>query len=82
MEREDQNRVSVGSLSDWLRVKNNYNSAAFHEINAVLEAEGLHNERDTILAHFSHVRFFVLCHTSHSSPTSSWTQHFQWPKPI
>ncbi|KXN87722.1 Peroxisomal biogenesis factor 6 [Leucoagaricus sp. SymC.cos] len=47
-------RVSVGSLADWLRVKNNYNSSALDAIISAIDAEGYGAERDAILANFSH----------------------------
>jgi len=50
-------RVSVDSLQDWIRVKNNYSSAATNAINSAIDNHDLHDEREAILAHFSHVSF-------------------------
>lgn len=47
-------RISVDSLQDWIRVKNNYSSAATNAINSAIGNHDLHDEREAILAHFSH----------------------------
>jgi len=53
-DREELLRISVGSVNDWLRVKNNYNTHLLDALRDVLDTPDLHPERDAILAHFNH----------------------------
>lgn len=55
-DREELLRISVGSVHDWLRVKNNYNVHLLNALSDVLDAPDLHPERDALLAHVNHVR--------------------------
>ncbi|KAF9451244.1 hypothetical protein P691DRAFT_797119 [Macrolepiota fuliginosa MF-IS2] len=54
MEREELPRVSVGSVADWQRVQNNYSARALNAIHAAIDADDLAEDRDAILAHFTH----------------------------
>lgn len=71
MEREELPRVSVGSLTDWQRVKNNYSAAALSSIQNALDSQHLQSERDAVLAHFNHVRSFSTLPFSSSALTLS-----------
>jgi len=53
-DREELLRISVGSVHDWLRVKNNYNVHLLNALSDVLDAPDLHPERDALLAHVNH----------------------------
>ena len=77
-------RVSVGSLADWFRVKNNYNSSALEAIISAIDSEGYGAERDAVLANFSHVRSprSRSTHELHSPHSSSWNQPSQWHRRI
>ncbi|EMD34493.1 hypothetical protein CERSUDRAFT_141028 [Gelatoporia subvermispora B] len=50
-QREDIPRISVDSLQDWHRIRENYTAAALAALDAELEATGSSAERDLILQH-------------------------------
>jgi len=69
-------RISVDSLQDWIRVKNNYSSAATNAINSAIGNHDLHDEREAILAHFSHVSPSFLLSFPHLTLPSLWILPF------
>jgi len=74
-------RVSVDSLQDWIRVKNNYSSAATNAIISAIDNHDLHDEREAILAHFSHVSFSFPPSNPLLIPPSSWILPLPLRKP-
>jgi hypothetical protein len=59
--REDVTRVSVDTIADWQRIKNNYTEAAMASLDARITMGGLsQGEKDAILFHMKKVIQFSL----------------------
>jgi hypothetical protein len=56
--REDLPRISVETIQDWQRVKNNFANTVFSTLDARLSAGSSSLSRDTILQHLNQVRVF------------------------
>lgn len=55
-QREDIPRVSVDSLQDWQRIRENYTNAALAALDVELAASSSSSERDLLLQHLHRVR--------------------------
>ena len=52
--REDQPRISVGSVQDWRRLKANYNHAALAHLEEIVSGRP-RSEKDALIAHMNRV---------------------------
>lgn len=56
--REELPRVSVGSVQDWQKMKNNYKEAAMDQVQQYISTSNISSqEKDLILAHLDQVCF-------------------------
>lgn len=58
--RDDLPRVSLESIQDWHRIKENVNSAALVTLESKLAERGLTNQRHILLPHLKQVSRFLL----------------------
>lgn len=67
--REDVQRVSIDTISDWKRIKSNFSSAAFAALDEILETNGDLVDKNALLPHLDQVQ---LCLASGSGETCSY----------
>lgn len=53
--REDQPRVSLGTVRDWRRLKANYSQNALTHLEEVVASSNLGNEKDALIAYMNQV---------------------------
>lgn len=54
--REEVQRVSIDTISDWKRIKSSFSSAAFSALDEILEASGDSVDKNALLPHVDQVR--------------------------
>lgn len=53
--RDDFPRISIDSLSDWYRIKDNFNNAALSILDSKLAGQGMSDYRDLFLQYMKQV---------------------------
>lgn len=53
--REEVQRVTIDTASDWKRIKSSFSSAAFAALDAILEANGDSVDKNALLPHVDQV---------------------------
>jgi len=58
--REEVQRVSIDTVSDWKRIRSNFSSAAFDTLDEILESSGSSVDKDTLLPHIDQVWLYLV----------------------
>jgi hypothetical protein len=53
--REDQPRISVGTVQGWRRLKDNYKHAVLTHVEEGLTSNGVRSDKDALIAHMNRV---------------------------